>query len=331
MSNPLLSDALLEQGPACHWVVDRDGRFHQFWGDPAPILGKTPAELEGRAASVLGAESAALWQDRFKRALEGETLHLRVRHDSLTWNVSVFPIRLDGAIQYAGAMAREVSQWTTAEHELRRTVLGALKAMEYDRGVMSKFLHDRVGQNMTAFGLRLDLMRMDLESVLPDSCATIAGIQKILEEMMEEVRNYSYELNPSAVERAGLRTALDRLVTRLRQRFVGTLRLNVDPSLKLDPRIAAAMFQIAQEAAENAVQHASCSALEIAVKSTRNGTFLEVRDNGRGFDPHDVLDGGRGLGLLSMEHYAAEAGLDLAIASNRETGTIIKATTLESV
>ena len=110
----------------------------------------------------------------------------------------------------------------------------------------------------------------------------------MLEEMMEEVREFSYELNPSAVERAGLRSALDRLVTRLRQRFVGSLRLNVDPSLKINPKLASAMYQIAQEAAENAVQHSSCSTLEIAVKSSRNGTFLEVRDNGKGFDPQDL-------------------------------------------
>ncbi len=33
--------------------------------------------------------------------------------------------------------------------------------------------------------------------------------------------------------------------------------------------------------------------IEIAVKSTRNRSFLEVRDNGRGFDPADL---GRGAG-----------------------------------
>ena len=74
----------------------------------------------------------------------------------------------------------------------------------------------------------------------------------MLEEMMEAVREYSYELNPSTVERAGLRPALDRLFSRVRARFLGTLRLNVDPSLKLDPKVASSMYQIAQEAVENA-------------------------------------------------------------------------------
>jgi signal transduction histidine kinase len=191
----------------------------------------------------------------------------------------------------------------------------------------SKFLHDTVGQNLTALGLQLDLIRMDLETTSPAICGRIGDIQKLLEVMMEQVRDYSYELNPSAVERAGLRAALDRLAGRIRVRFTGNLRLNVDPSLKLDKKIATAMYQIAQEAVENAVQHASCSAIEIAVKSTRIGTFVEVRDNGRGFDPADPLGGCRGLGLLSMEHYATQAGLDLTIASNRETGTVVRAAT----
>jgi PAS domain S-box-containing protein len=330
MSNPSLSDQFLDQSPACHWAVDAAGIFRRFWGDPVPILGKSAAELEGRDSSALPGDLAPQWQERISRALAGDTVTLRIRRETTLWNVSVFPIRQEGAIRYAGVLAREVSPWNTAEQELRRTVLSALKAMEFDRSVLSKFLHDKVGQNMTALGLQLDLMRMDLETVLPASCAKVEEIQKVLEEMMEEVREFSYELNPSAVERAGLRSALDRLVTRLRQRFLGSLRLNVDPSRKINPKLASAMYQIAQEAAENAVQHSSCSTLEIAVKSSRNGTFLEVRDNGRGFDPQDLQGGGRGLGLLSMEHYAAQAGLELSISSNRDTGTTIRATTLET-
>jgi signal transduction histidine kinase len=171
---------------------------------------------------------------------------------------------------------------------------------------------------------------MDLESVSPDTCKRISEIQKLLEEMMESVREYSYELNPSTVERAGLRPALDRLAGRIRERFAGSLRLNVDPSLKLDPKLASALFQILQEGVENAVQHSGCSAIEIAVKSTRTGTVLEVRDNGRGFDPADLVSGRRGLGLLSMEHYAAQAGLELTISSTRETGTTVRAATTEA-
>jgi signal transduction histidine kinase len=142
---------------------------------------------------------------------------------------------------------------------------------------------------------------------------------------MEEVREYSYELNPATVERAGLRPALDRLVSRIGQRYRGMVRVNADPSLKLDPKLASALFHIAQEAVQNAVQHSACSAIEIAVKSTHKGATLEVKDNGRGFDPADVVGVRRGLGLLSMEHYAAQAGLQLTITSSSEKGTSVRA------
>jgi signal transduction histidine kinase len=324
-----LAEAFLEQGPACYWMVTAAGVFHRIYGDPSSIFGKPASELAGRsAAEVLPLELARVWRDRFARALEGETVVLRERRGLAVWSLTVFPIRFGAEIPYAGGVGREITAWNSADQELRYTVLSALKAQEFERNMVSRFLHDIVGQNLTALGLQLDLIRMDLENAQPETCARVVEIQQVLEAMMQSVREYSYELNPATVERAGLRSALDRLTSRIRGRFNGSMRVNVDPSLKIDPKIASAMFQIAQEAVENAVQHANCSSIEIAVKSTRVATALEIRDNGKGFDTSDLLGGCRGLGLLSMEHYAAQAGLDFSITSNREMGTTVRAAAL---
>jgi len=321
-----LAQAFLDQSPAASWIVDSNQRFIRVYGEILPIFGRPSADLPGLTVDeAVERANAAEWKDRFGRALEGETLSLRERQGEATWIISVFPIRIRGRIRYAGGLARETTGWGRAEQELRYTVLSALKAQEFERTTISKFLHDTVGQNLTALGLQLDLVRMDLENDLPAECVRIVEIQKVLEEIMEQVREYSYELNPSTVERAGLRPALDRMAARARDRFTGALRMNVDPSLKFDKKIASALFQIAQEAVDNALQHSGCSAIEIAVKSSRIGILLEVRDNGRGFDPADLESGCRGLGLLSMEHYAAQAGLELTVVSHRGQGTVVRA------
>jgi signal transduction histidine kinase len=330
MPDTSLADAFLDQSGACHCIIDRAGVFLRVYGDPTPMLGKTAADLLGRTPeSALDPDLAFSWRQRLSRVFDGECLRLRERRGADMWNISLFPIRIDREIAFAGVLAGEITPWDTAEQELRHTVLGALKAMEFERKSVSRFLHDSVGQNLTAFGLQLDLMRMDLETVAPKICSRIAEMQQVLEEMMEAVREYSYELNPSTVERAGLRSALDRLAGRVRERFAGSLRLNVDPSLKLDPKIASAMYYVAQEAVENAVQHSGCSMIEVAVKSSRVGSYLEVRDNGKGFDPADIQRGYRGLGLLSMEHYALQGGLELSIASNRNAGTTVRVTSAQ--
>jgi signal transduction histidine kinase len=309
-----LAKAFLEQCPAVLWIAGADGAFCEIHGDPSTIFGEAePVSLSDK------------WSGRLARALAGETLMLRERHGDASWDITLFPMRCDGAITHVGGMAHESGPWSTAEQELRHTVLSALRAQEFERKMAAQFLHDSVGQNLTALGLQLDLVRMDLETVSPEIGARIIEIQGMLETMMEEVREYSYELNPSTVERAGLRPALDRMTSRVRQHFTGSVRVNADPSLKLDPKVASALFHIAQEAVQNAVQHAGCSAIEIAIKSTRKGAILEVKDNGRGFDPADVVGVRRGLGLLSMEHYAAQAGFELTITSQGEGGTLVRA------
>ncbi|MCU1238220.1 MAG: histidine kinase [Candidatus Solibacter sp.] len=326
-----LAELFLNQTPGCQWMVSAKGVFERFFGDPTPLFGRPSPELIGRKpADVLEPDRAAAWSTRFSRALEGESVLIRERRGKDAWYVTVFPVLVEGEVLHAGGSAREITPWTNAEQELRHTVLGALKTQEFERAMLSKFLHDSVGQNLTALGLQLDLIRMDLETVAPDTCRRAIELQKVLEVMMESVREYSYELNPSTVERAGIRPALDRLAGRIRARYPGTLRVNVDPFLKIDPKVASPMYQIAQEAVENAVQHSRCSTIEIAVKSTRTGTVVEVRDNGRGFDPADLGAGRRGLGLLSMEHYATQAGLELSITSTREFGTTVRAATPET-
>lgn len=326
-----LAGLLLQQSPSCSWLVSAHGVFERMYGDCSTIFGKPVVELAGRAVTqALPRERATAWISRFSRALSGESLSLRERAGDRVWNISIFPIREAGEIRYAGALGREISDWNKTENDLRQTVLGALKSQEFERKMAAKFLHDTVGQNLTALGMQLDLVRMDFEAAAPEARARIGEIQKVLETIMEDVRDYSYELNPSTVERAGLRAALDRLLTRIRERFSGSVRLNVDPFLKLDPNLAPALYHIAQEAIENAVLHSSCSAIEIAVKATRQGPTLEVRDNGHGFDPAEIASGRRGLGLLSMEHYAAQAGLNLTIVSDRATGTAVRAARTDS-
>ena len=242
-----LAEAFLEQSPACSWIVGAKCEFQRVYGDSIPVFGKAAAELVGlRLDQALDKEAAPVWRDRIARALGGETLLLRERRGTAAWHIRLFPIRREGGPGLAGGMANEVTLWNKAERELRNTVLSALRAQEFERAMFSRFLHDSVGQNLTGLGMQLDLARMDVEAIAPEACRRIAEIQKILEPIMEQVREYTYELNPSAVERAGLRPALDRLASRIRERYTGALRVNVDPSLKIAPEIASALYQIAQ-------------------------------------------------------------------------------------
>src|SRR5436305_3053444 len=166
-----LSELLLAQSPGCQWMVSADGVFQLVYGDTGPVFGRPASDLAGQTiSSVVNRSASDTWMARVARVFAGETLTLREGRSGAIWNVTVFPVRLNGEIGYAGGWAREATAWIAAEDELRRTVLGALKAQATERAIVSQFLHNSVGQNLTALGLQLDLVRMDLEGVAPESC-----------------------------------------------------------------------------------------------------------------------------------------------------------------
>jgi len=187
-------------------------------------------------------------------------------------------------------------------------------------------LHDRVGQVLSAVGLQLDVMRMDFQGQAPGIVPRTAEIQQMLEEVIAELRGLSYELNPSAVERAGLPFALDRLIGRFRDRYPGNMRLFVDSAARVPEDVARTFYKLADLALDNVVQHSKSTYAEVLVRQVRDRFVLEVRDNGGGFNVSETIDTVQGgLGLLLMKYYASLDGMRLTIHSLAGKGTIVKA------
>ena len=205
----------------------------------------------------------------------------------------------------------------------RRLALAALDKQRLDRDKLARALHDEIAQILSGAGLQLDILRMDLEASVPGIAVRTAEIQGLLDRAVMQVRELSYRLNPGMVERAGLQPALDLLMGRLSGIFPGSLRLVYDSSRRLPVAAGVAMEKIAEEAAVNAVRHAGCSKIEIIVKTDREGTKLQVRDDGAGFDAGLERRSPRGLGLLMMEYWAAKAGLGLTVVGDGGKGSTV--------
>ena len=105
------------------------------------------------------------------------------------------------------------------------------------------FLHDDVGQVLSAIGLQLDVLRMDLRAKAPEIVDRTAEIQQLLGAVVERLRNLSYELNPSIVERAGFQFALDRLIGRYRDEFHGSIRFLFDSAVRLPTASATMLYK----------------------------------------------------------------------------------------
>jgi signal transduction histidine kinase len=90
----------------------------------------------------------------------------------------------------------------------------------------------------------------------------------------------------------------------------------------LSPRVETQLFGIGREALSNVMKHAQATRATVLVEYRLGRVFVEISDDGRGFDPSAERPGH--YGLESMRSRAAEIGGLLTITSIRGRGTVVR-------
>lgn len=201
-------------------------------------------------------------------------------------------------------------------------LVAAVNEREVELTRVSSVLHDQVSQVLSAIGLQLDVMRLDFKKQLPEIEVRTAEIQEMLERVINQLRDLSFELNPSVVERAGLHAALDRLAGRIRQNLLGTFRIYFDPSVRIPTSVATAFYKIAERALEGCTSRPGCSQIEIQVKRTHSTFVLEVHDNS---DFSKLAAEEWAFMEMMMEHYASQNDISIKIKRAQNKGMVVRA------
>jgi two-component system nitrate/nitrite sensor histidine kinase NarX len=104
---------------------------------------------------------------------------------------------------------------------------------------------------------------------------------------------------------------------------VGT-SLEADAEI-LTPGEQTVVLRVAQEALQNVRKHAAASTVSVATRLEGADWVVEVRDDGRGFDPGAVAaPGGRNYGLQFMRERAELIGARLDVRSRPDGGTVVR-------
>lgn len=178
---------------------------------------------------------------------------------------------------------------------------------------IARVLHDGVCQSITAAGLHLDLIRMDLPEELG---ARIGEVQSKLDEAFDEVRRLSHDVHPDPVARFGAAHALDRLCDSARRRFKGEFKTKIAGFPPAEAEKAVAILEVLDAAMDNAIRHAQANRISVTVTPQK----IEVKDDGLGF----AAPAPNGMGLVMMSYWARRAGMELKVTSAPARGTAIQ-------
>lgn len=195
-----------------------------------------------------------------------------------------------------------------------------------ERRRLAAEIHDTIAQGLAGIITQLQVVSL---TKAPDTAREhLARAQELARHSLGEARRSVQNLSPVALDGTPLPEALKKLVAEwsaeagVRAEF--TVTGTVEP---LHDEVEATLLRIAQEALTNTRRHAAASRVGVTLSYMDDEMTLDVRDDGRGFEPLALpprsTDGGFGLGGMCAR--AERIAGTVAVESEPGHGTAVSA------
>jgi PAS domain S-box-containing protein len=229
-------------------------------------------------------------------------------------------------------IAQDITERKQAENafrdssaQLRALSRRLVELQESERRDLSRELHDRVGQNLTALKINIDMLQPALASQGNEEVlARVADSAALLESTMDTIENVMSELRPPMLDDHGLAAALDWHARKFSRRTGIAVVVHAgEPAVQPTPQVQIALFRIAQEALNNIAKHAGARRAEIALDQENGDCVMSVRDDGIGFDVGENAsdEPKTGIGMVTMRERSQAVGGSFDVQALPERGT----------
>jgi len=215
-----------------------------------------------------------------------------------------------------------------SETQIRTLTRKLMKTQEDERRMISRELHDRVGQDLSG-------IKMALETLFDPHPSGEAGIRmkasqlaKLLDRAIFTVRDLAYELRPPGLDEMGLVQALsmfcddfaEKTMIHIDFRSVGIEKMKLDFNTRIN------LYRMIQEGLNNILKHAGATRAAVKLTAAYPHIILRIEDNGKGFDVEKrarEIDSEKRMGLRSLQERTDLLGGVMIVASKPGQGTKI--------
>ncbi|MDR7308659.1 PAS domain-containing protein [Rhodoferax saidenbachensis] len=311
--------------------VTPDRHFRNLEVNPAfeKSAGISSAELVGKfIEETVPEETANIIIVQYRRCIEAgtaidEEVSLDMPSGLRHYHSTLIPVRDDsGRIYRIVGISSDITERKRMEYDLKESqhLLRQLAARnetarEDERKHFTREIHDELGQHLLALRLGLSVMDLQFGATNASLHEKTQRLIEMVDTTIKVVRNVVASLRPAVLD-MGIVSALEWLVGAYSERTGIQCELNVsEDEVPLDDARSTAIFRVVQETLTNIVRHAQANKVEITLERNETNYFLEVRDNGQGFDPSIRKE--KSFGLVSIRERALMQGARLMYAACR--------------
>ncbi|MFE5817083.1 sensor histidine kinase [Streptomyces sp. NPDC056479] len=195
-----------------------------------------------------------------------------------------------------------------------------------ERRRLAAEIHDTIAQGLTGIIAQLQVVANAPD--LPTARSHLDRASALARHSLGEARRSVHNLAPVALENDGLPQALKSTVAEWTERTGVPAEFTATGTTEqLHDEISATLLRIAQEALSNAARHARATRVGVTLSFLGDEVILDIRDDGRGFDPLALPErsSSGGFGLAGMRARAERVAGCLAVESEPGRGTALSA------
>ncbi len=196
-----------------------------------------------------------------------------------------------------------------------------ITSQEAERKRIAAELHDGLGQSLVIIKNRATLGLTkgdDKERVAKE----LGSISESASQALEEVREITNNLRPQLLDRLGLTKAIGAML----KKYSGVIDIRseidtIDGLFQEHEEIS--IYRIIQESLNNVIKHSNAANASVTVKRHENRIWVEIKDDGAGFDLQNLPSEKRSFGLTGLRERAQLLRGELTVESAIGAGTSI--------
>jgi PAS domain S-box-containing protein len=234
-----------------------------------------------------------------------------------------------GEVQGVFAAARDITERKKMESNLRNSKRSLeklnqhlIEVRENERAAISREIHDRLGQSLTALKIDLSWLRWKMTGESEEGMKLNEMIELVNATSLD-VHRISSELRPAIFDDLGLAAALEWYCEEFENRTGLKLQMEIEDLQTGNTIKDLAIYRVAQEALTNIIRHAGAKKVQIKLHKTKNDIVLTIQDDGVGISP-DNIRSTKSFGLLGMFERAHQSGGHIEIKAHDTGGTSVK-------
>lgn len=183
--------------------------------------------------------------------------------------------------------------------ELEDTLkINSMQAMingeERERERIAKDLHDSLGGLLSTVKLQFDNFKAKISD--HHHIDQYSKASNLLDDAVEEVRSISRNLQPTALKKLGLVSAIKDLINRFDDPDMPEIYFQTyDVPSEINELTALSIYRVVQELLTNSLKYAKASEILLQLNGENDELYLQYEDDGIGFDSENPPKKGMGL------------------------------------